>query len=221
MNIRTLCLLLLCAAAVGACKESVTGSQEISIPISDLFPLQVGNDWNYRDVSYYKNGSTRTDTINFHIRAKSVYQGNPVFEFIAFNDTSTLHLLYYSGSYDLFAKPLTEQTYLILHSSLKLNEEFIAIDSTDGGLTRNRAVLVLRNANEQITVPAGTFNCYHFDRIDLTKKMDSTSFDTTSVLKIFFAKNVGSIMQMNYSPQTPAGVLGLTERQELINYTIK
>ena len=220
MNIRTLCFLIICAAAFGACKESITGSQEISVPISDLFPLQVGNDWNYRDLGYYKSG-LRIDTINFHIREKSVYQGNPAFEFIAFNDTSTLHLFYYSGSNDLFAKPRTEQAYLILHSPLKLNEEFILIDSTDGGLTRNRSVLILRNTNEQITVPAGTFNCFHFDRIDLTKKFDSTSFDTTSVFKIFLAKNVGQIMQLNYYPQTPTGILGLTEKQELINYTIK
>ena len=223
MNIRTLCLLLLCAATFGACKETAT-SPTADATLAEIFPLKVGNEYNYHLTFYNSDGSIRTDTTqNVLVRSEQSVLGHPAFVGSVNGDTSGSKLFYYDGTSDLYRADSYGATYRIekvLHSPMLIDQPFALSDTTypDGSVYKTR--LVLRSKNESVTVPARTFSCYHYDRIGLSKAPTSSTFDTTGISKLFFAPGVGLVLEKDYT-STTNNVQRPIGKFELTSYIVK
>lgn len=215
-------LLFLSAFALffGSCKSATSAGD--STTIQQLFPMLVGNVWTYNDLQYDQSGAvTGEDTTQLHITGKRNFAGNDAF-FLAILGPGgpDSGLIYYAGS-DLFSvSSLNQQvprSQRVLRYPMAAGETLIMHDTTYADTSRSERVLVFRGAGESVTVPAGTFSCYHFDNISIYGK--PSSFDTTSKEMLYFAPNIGYILDEYYSRS--GGTFYRGSRTELKSYKLK
>lgn len=223
MNIRTLCLLLLCAATFGACKESAT-SPTADATLAEIFPLKVGNEYHYHLNLYNADGSIELDTTqSVLLRRQQTIIGNTAFEVSVNGDTSGSVFFYYNGTSDLYraySYNAVFQIERVLHYPMEIDQPFALKDTTypDGSVYKTR--LVLRSKNESVTVPARTFSCYHYDKIGLSKTPTSSTFDTTGIATLYFAPGVGLVLEKDYT-STTNNAQRLAAKFELTSYIVK
>lgn len=225
MTLRNFCFLLLCAVALGACKESTT-SVEPNITIAELFPLHTGNEWNYKITRYDTSGhiiKKGSDTLfSIQVLEPVTYFEHSTFRTITNLDTSNPNFFYYRGTNSLWNTYSESGKYYdesLFTLSFNVGEESVTTDTTYSDGERRKTVFVLRSKNESVTTPAKTFSCYHYDEVNTYKMPGSSTFDTSSVTKLFFAPAVGWVKQIQSSNSN--NVLYLTTVMELTSYTIK
>lgn len=229
MNIRTLCLLLLCLVALGACKESSPEPEPLTgvYGVDQLYPLLAGNDWSYHAIYYNNDGSIQRDTTeNIHIQSTQSIVGHTGFSVTGIGGDSSAQYLYLNGTTDLFKVKLQNSIYSteqILRYPLNIDEPYMLTDTINSGQSY-RSYLVLRSKTESVTVPAKTFSCFYFEQINLSKSVISSKFDTAGIEKYCYSLGVGLVQSKKYIKDnlvSPPSVYHLTETRELTSYTIK
>lgn len=212
-------LLLLCSFVLffGSCKNATTPD---TATIEQLFPMSVGNSWTYHSQSFNQDGSISKDTTLawLTITGTQQYQGHLAY-ITAFGGGSDQSLLFYSGS-DLMqvsSSSPSSAPQSILHYPMNSGSTFTFRDTTYPDGRVDRSLLVLRGKNENVTVPAGSFSCYHFETLDVYGM--PSSLDTGYSEDLYFASNVGWIQGKSYSRNN--GVRYLGSMQSLKSYVVK
>jgi len=175
------------------CKNS-TSSQAPSNGVQDIFPLVTGDHWVYQLTQYSTDGSIKSNgPYDVLLRSTQSFNGIPAFEYSIQGDTSKNSLIYFVGSSDLYTERNSTVIYHALHYPMNVGDAYTITDTTYAGGFINKDFLVLQNNSESITVPAGTFNCLHFDRISIAGTVANP--DTNSVKKQYYALNKGLIKE--------------------------
>ena len=177
--------------------------------------MKIGNRWTYNFQSFNANGLKMSDTLlNVVVEAQDTYVGHTGY-LLSTGDVKHLIFYYYDGITDLFkAEDNNGKSQLFLRTSMAVDSELILKDTTFFGI-RQKSIVVLRNTNESVTVPAGTFLCLHYDAIDFSGVSAS---DTVSQAKMYFSSGIGLIKEEDSQWQN--GKVLFTGSQKLVSYKL-
>jgi hypothetical protein len=211
-----LCLCVLCVFL--SCSESPTtpGSNN---SISTLYPLKVGNVWNYHLIEYRSSGQIKLEQ-DFTIRVVDSLldtSGNITYLTVTTlkNDTN---VQYYNNGIDLYSgRKGTSDIILRLRYPMAAGQT-IVLSEIQGQGYLSRYLLQYISSAESVTVPAGTFNCLRYDYIFLAGSSTST-LDTVSTTTMYLALNTGMVEQKDYFYE--GGSKYLRYHVRLLSYDLK
>ena len=193
-------LLFVIILLFAGCKDNGTQPLDTSV----IWPLKVGNYWDYRMYDYDSNGSIINDTLihlevitDTTILGRSLYKINdePIY-FYNLSDGLYVLMLDYSGK---------DTNVLFLKYPANNNDYFNAEDDTT----------FVTNTSANIIVPAGSFNCYQYSGMKRYGNNSQIFFK----MVMYFAPGIGWIKTENYDKDF-YGNVKLYIITELISYKL-
>lgn len=197
-----------------ACKsDSTSPNNTTTYTIEDIFPLIAGNYLSYATADYDTSGTIiNIDTVTFSIDSSITFNGKPAF---AVNLFGRQIINYYDGS-DIFSViPPGDHAQLVLRYPSAVGEVVTIRDSTYDTGERERRVFSVVADKVPIVVPAGNFDCIHYQFI-YEVGFSAASLDTSSVVDQYFAPGVGMVSSDSYTFINKKRKLSFTHR--LIDY---
>lgn len=211
------CLLVSVLLILSSCKKENNPTQSEQTPTETLFPLAVGNTWQYIDTTFNSDGSimhisnpqifkvSSKTTIKYQGKDLEVYvwgaggssddylrsEADGIYEYNP--DPKPLRVLYFKHSFvvgEKFRGGFIGHDYFSAHG----DSAYIAYDSIETCMSNN----------EIIKTPAGTFNC--------TVLQHTTSED---LIKHYYAKNIGEVYYQHFFQSH------LQNKRTLVAFTIK
>jgi len=195
------------------CKQTTSISND---SIEDVFPLKVGDSWTYHLQNWTDSVTKVVDTtINILIQSQLNVQGHTTY-FYTLGDTNHKNSMYYSGT-DLFMGSDSNSSSLSLRYPMSPDEAIVTFDTTNSDGIRQTSKLIFRQSNEPISVPAGQFSCYHYEELRMITFQNKT--DTVFLSKLYYAKNVGLVLEEDFLNYTGNRYMSLLE--QLLTYVVE
>jgi hypothetical protein len=176
-----------------------TSTAPPSTTIQDVFPLKVGDRWTYHTQNFRLDGTTSVDTtVAIMIVRQATYQGNSAFVYSIgdTNDNDNRNIVYYDANSNVTMLKDGFPTTM-LHYPMNDDESLTLHDTTYPDNTISREILVLRQSNETVSVPAGNFVCLHYD--DLRIRGTANALDTTYKAILYFSVGTGLVQERDYA----------------------
>jgi len=206
--------LVLSSFLLSSCKNTTDSSSgtPASATKQDLFPLSVGNHWTYHTKGYDLNTIDTTYTIL--IANEETYQGHDAFAYTASNYWNDG--IYYRSNSDIYNVVSTTSTFLLRYP-MSVGASIVVLDTVYSNGQFNKLTFILKDSNEAVLVPAGTFICYHYDQV----QVDGTpSMIDTNTKSFFYSPGVGLVQQKNYQKSYSMKTTNLEQAYELVNYQV-
>jgi hypothetical protein len=137
-----LLILMLLMLAFSCSKENPVQNNSTN----EIFPLKIGNKWTFKTTS----NSIVSTHIN-EVKADTLIQ-NEIWYILTY-DTNIVTICRNKSDGWWFVAESNGSSVINWKYPAKVNDEYMTYDST---------LVKITSINEQITVPAGTFNCYHY-----------------------------------------------------------
>ncbi len=188
--------------------------------MADLFPLTVGDLWTYHHQEFRDDGSISLDVNQDElVRSQLVFRGTPTFEISIAGDTLKDLQRYISGTCLYVLTNANKVPHLIceLFYPSAIGKTIVLSDTTTPSQYETRLIMILRSATEQVTVPAGTFSCAHFDEYLL--QGNPAALDTIPLFSLYLASGVGKVSEKDYDFN--ASHVQITRKSdELVSYKL-
>lgn len=221
--VSSLCLVSLLALCLSGCSKSSSPTSGNTNPtgnsnsIQTLFPLAVGDSWEYLQNDYNPtNGQImQVDSFKDTIASAITYDGMPAF---SVKENAVFLTEYYSGT-DLFAgQDNVSNPGLILRYPMSVGETVVLTDTTYSNGERQRTSLTLLSTADTVVVPAGTFTSLRYRMA--AEAGTAGALDTLAFIDNFYASGVGLVRLVGYS-KSPGGADVLGFDKQLVRYSVK
>ncbi len=187
--------------------------------ISTLYPLKVGNVWNYHLIEYRSSGQIRSEKDFTQSVVDSIPHSAAITAYLVASSLKNDTLIqYYQNGTDLYTGyPDASEYDLMMRYPMNVGQTIVLREDQSPDYV-SRLLLQYRSSNESVTVGAGTFNCVRFDYIFLAGSSNST-LDTASTTAMYFALNTGLVEQKDYFYE--GGSKYLRYHARLLSYDLK
>lgn len=208
--------LLACTPIVSCSDSSTDPASETTL--SALYPLTTGDTWVYAVRSFDPTTGEwiATDTSRMIVDSAITFRNAPAFA--VHSDANDL--IYFNEGHSLFTVHRgAADRYFVVTYPLRSGETVTGLDTlyADRGI-RRRQMCTLISTSEAVTVPAGTFNSFHFETI--TTSSYGTSTDTLGRSEFFLCPGIGMIRSQSYNHSRMQGDILVYDAQ-LVRYQVK
>lgn len=180
---------------------------------NEIVPLSVGNYWKYKFTDYESSNPTIRYSEE-HITQDTIIDFQEYFvleqvgfdnKMFSFNDNSGYNQIpnIFDFNFGMYVK-----------YPAQVGDEFYYNQFVDS--------VKIISINKKITVPAGTFECYHYQSFDTFSRMDESGNvieKLISQLDFYYSVGVGLVLTDNYIIKNNQSTL--FTKQELIEYNVK
>ena len=154
------------------------------------------------------------------VRSQLVFRGTPTFEISIAGDTLKDLQTYIAGT-GLFiltnANKVPHLSRGLIYPSA-IGKTIVLSDTTTPSQYETRVIMILRSDAEQITVPASTLSCNHFDEYRL--QGNPAALDTIPLFSLYLASGVGKVAEKDYDFNA-SHVQITRQSDELVSYKLK
>lgn len=192
-----------------SCGEDKSVSPPKRSSKNEIVPLSIGNYWKYKYTDYEDSNEViklseefiTKDTVLENETRFVIEQKGSEFNKICYNNSFGYNQT--SNNYEQFVKYPTF-----------VGDYFLFNDLFD-------SVKVI-SMNKKITLPAGTFECYHYQSFDKYTKVDENGVIIGQFLfqfDLYYSVGVGLVLTNTFNIQENKAIL--VQKQELIEYNVK
>ena len=189
-SLSAFCIALLSVLFLIGCSDDPVPS---SNTIQQLFPMAVGNSWNFQNINYDDLGNiAEIDTMDMVIDSAGTSYGHSGF----FASIAGMPSFLFYNNNDLRSRTAFDSDdQMIIRYPMAANEIVITQDTTDADGWRSQSLFKMISENTPVTVPGGTFNCVVYMDYNLYGKgtLDTSSYDILS-----FAFGTGYVKHDSY-----------------------
>ena len=193
--------------------------------IETLFPLAYGNYWIYDAKVFNPDGSVQGESTQTNeVLGTQTIQGHPAF---TTDFDGSQEFLFFSGN-DLMSTPSDSSVpQIIIRYPMNMGQTITTVDTTihfsfDTTFSeslRQKQTLTFSSI-EQVTVPAGTFPCYHFEILSIINySVFGSGFNDTGRVHLFLSPGVGLVKELVF--QNDSGRVTMQNSEELTSYRVK
>ena len=171
-------------------------NEDQAVPVTaEIFPLKVGNKWNYLVV---RNDSIRSNHVNEVIK-DTLCDGQSWYVLTYDTAVRTICKNTPDGWWFLYSKTpdLPGEPSLYYRYPARVNDQYLTADST---------LVTVVSISEKVTVAAGTFTCYHYHMIHFREFYECDEF---------FAPGAGFIRHVVF--ESNSGISKVSEVTTLVS----
>ena len=185
--------------------------------IRQLFPLAYGDYWTNDIKQYDTNGFiTKEQTQTQELIATTKRHGALGY---VLDDGSSFQQGYFYSDSDVFAFEASDTIFnsfgLFLRYPMTPGVPITLEDGIMFNDIYSHTELLFVGKGEEVTVPAGTFSCYHFENITIVTSPDFT--DSTKMV-YYLCPGVGLVRETSWTKNS--GTMKLENDQQLLSYRV-